>query len=1112
MVQPKEINDWVPVDTATPQSNAPVVDDWVPVESGNTAAPAAPKPVSRAPVKAKPKVNPFQDRDLYGELQKKYPGIGLTSGFRDKEYQEDMKKRGYKPAANSEHLVGDSIDIKSFPGGLTLAQGAAQLRKQYPEAKIIYGDKNHRDHVHFSAPGYGAFPALGGAADAGVGNPNYDKVEEGWEVIPSANAAEPDKSIPQEKPDDVQEGPAGVTMIGDLPKGTEIEFNIDKSSDQIFDRDKWLMNEKGFTSSGEEEYVAWLNANRGNKNITAEDVREMFTKLAPSNPQPDAEMEQQAELLREGKVGFGPFDSKPAEEEYRAELQKIIDAGGSGAQGDYAALTAQGLMWNASDEAQGLLAGAEAALKREDPSSAYDQARNVERLKLEQARENKGALGTAVELAASIPTAFALPFASAKTAAELAKAGAASGAAYGFGRGSGLGDSLGAAAIDAATGAVAAPAIDKIVKKVAAPIANKLGRTSDTVEDVADEVIPVIEQPQTPVEKLQNALAEAKPLRDEQDKLTKAARAERAEKIRGIQQADKGESGFFKSLAALKGDIPKIEAQSIRDQFTQDDVNALFSAVYDVEGLDTFQILNAQKGLVKLLGPDGVGVPTESELELLAKVFPPEVIKGIGKLRPASSKWKEGAANALNLPRAVMSTMDLSAPLRQGIFTIRRKEFWKNFKTMFKAFGSEKAYKGVMDDIQSRNTYKLMDDYGLAITGLDGPLSKREEDFMSNWAEKIPVFGRGARASNRAYTAFLAKLRADVFDDLLTKMERVDPTFMDTDESMKALAGYINNATGRGSLGGYESAAPLLNSLFFSPRLISSRVQLLNPAYYVNLPPPLRTEALKDLATFGGIVTTILGLAKASGAEVETDPRSSNFAKIKVGDTRYDILGGFQQYLKLASVLATNSSKSAKGEVKELGEGYKPDTRLSTLGKFARSKLSPVASYLYDALEGKDFLGEPFDPVEGLAERFVPMFIGDTIEAFKEEGLKGAAKTSPGFFGVGVSTYPTPTDDLGNVVQTGGTDDPVVTEIESLGKQSDIIGSPSRTVKNRKLTDEQFEQYKLESGKAIYNQLALEMKQPEWNEMSPAEKKNIIKEVKKEEREAVRDRLFPEPE
>jgi len=1105
-------------DTWTPDpvpASAPVAveeDTWVP-DNSPVVAKAAPKPVPTP--KAKPVgPSPFQDRDLYGELQQKYPGIGLTSGYRDKEYQRKMKERGYKPAANSEHLVGDSIDIKSFPGGLTLAQGAAQLRKQYPEAKIIYGDKNHKDHVHFSAPGYGAFPALGGAADAGLSNPSYAQAEDGWTPFPAANAAEPAEPSESEteEGETVSQSPAGVTMVGGLPKGSEIEFNVDKNTNQIFDRDKWLMEEKGFTSDAEEEYVAWLNANRGNKNIEAADVAEVFNRLAPSNPQPEEGHEKQAELLREGKLVFGPFDSKPAEEEYRAKLQEIIDKKETGSQGDYAALTAQGLMWNMSDEAEGLLAGAGAALQGEDPSEAYDQARNVERLKLEQARENKGGLGTAAEVAASIPTAFALPFANAKKVADLAKAGAASGAAYGFGRGSGLGDSLGSAAIDAATGAIAAPAIDKVVKKIATPIASKIGNKIDDVEDIVDETIPIIEQPATPVEKLQNALAEAKPLRDAQDKLTKEARKERAAKLKGIQSADKGESGFFKSLAALKGELPKIEAQSIRNQFSQDDLNTLYAAIHDVEGLGPYDVLNAQKALTKLLGPEGVGVPTESEAELLSKIFPEDLIKNIGKLRPAKGKLREAAANALNLPRAVMSTMDLSAPLRQGVFTIRRKEFWKNFKTMFKAFGSEDAYKTVMNDIDSRPSRALMDEYGLAVTGLDGPLAKREEDFMSNWAEKIPVFGKGARASNRAYTAFLAKLRADVFDDLVSKMSKIDPDYIENDEAMKSLAGYVNNATGRGSLGGHEGAAPLLNAAFFSPRLISARVQLLNPVYYYNLPKPLRVEALKDLAAFGSVVTTVLSLAKASGAEVETDPRSSNFAKIKVGDTRYDILGGFQQYLKLAAVLATNTSKTGKGEEKELGEEYRGDTRLSTLGEFARSKLSPVVSYLYDALEGKDFLGEPFDPVEGAAERFVPMFLGDMVEAFKEEGLKGAAKTAPGFFGVGVSTYPTPKDFFGNVVEPSGTDDPVYKEVESLGKQSEIIGTPSRTVNKRKLTDEQYDQYKEASGKAIYNQLKLEMQQPEWKKMSTTEKKNIIKEVKKEEREAVRDELFPEPE
>jgi hypothetical protein len=127
--------------------------------------------------------------DWYGQIQKDFPKIGLTSGFRTKEYQADMKRRGYKPDANSKHLTGDSIDINSFPG-MNLAQGAAQLRKRYPQANILYGDKNHKDHVHLTFPGYGGFPALGGAKDFGVQEPTPDWVEPSAQAGPSLEEAQ----------------------------------------------------------------------------------------------------------------------------------------------------------------------------------------------------------------------------------------------------------------------------------------------------------------------------------------------------------------------------------------------------------------------------------------------------------------------------------------------------------------------------------------------------------------------------------------------------------------------------------------------------------------------------------------------------------------------------------------------------------------------------------------------------------------------------------------------------------------------------------------------------------------------------------------------------------
>lgn len=45
--------------------------------------------------------------------------ITISSGYRTKEYNEDLKKRGYKPAENSVHLTGRAADIKIEGTGLT---------------------------------------------------------------------------------------------------------------------------------------------------------------------------------------------------------------------------------------------------------------------------------------------------------------------------------------------------------------------------------------------------------------------------------------------------------------------------------------------------------------------------------------------------------------------------------------------------------------------------------------------------------------------------------------------------------------------------------------------------------------------------------------------------------------------------------------------------------------------------------------------------------------------------------------------------------------------------------------------------------------------------------
>ena len=371
----------------------------------------------------------------------------------------------------------------------------------------------------------------------------------------------------------------------------------------------------------------------------------------------------------------------------------------------------------------------------------------------------------------------------------------------------------------------------------------------------------------------------------------------------------------------------------------------------------------------------------------------------------------ERAGQWLNIPRTIMSSFDLSFGLRQGIFTAPNfpKEWGSSFGKQFKMFASEKAYEKVMDATMQNPLFKVAEDAGLAFTDVGTKMTLREERFMSPIAERFWFIGKGVRASARAYTGMANKLRMDVFARMYKDAEKLGLDMADP-KLLGDIAEFVNNATGRGSkiLGmDITKSAPLLNAIFFSPRLMASRLTLItDPSYYIKADPFVRKQALKSLLTFAGAGMTVLGLAKLAGADVGTDPRSSDFAKIKIGDTRFDVFGGFQQYVRMAAQLITGEYvSSTTGKVTTLGEGYKPLTRWDILWRQLESKEAPVMSFITDVLKQQDYKGDKINIPKAVIERFTPMIYGDLRDLAKEDpellplGLLGT-------LGISVQTYP----------------------------------------------------------------------------------------------------------
>lgn len=397
----------------------------------------------------------------------------------------------------------------------------------------------------------------------------------------------------------------------------------------------------------------------------------------------------------------------------------------------------------------------------------------------------------------------------------------------------------------------------------------------------------------------------------------------------------------------------------------------------------------------------------------------------LGKLTDV--KKDSALQEAFNFPRAVMASMDFSAPLRQGLPLIYKKQFWTSLDDMFKSFGSEEAFRQVQKSItedpsglfkKRSDGSSVAEDAGLALMDLTD-INKREEAIMSTWAEKIP----GIRPSNRAYTAFLNKLRADTFKSLVKNADVMTGEINTNIPLTKELANFVNVATGRGSLGSLESSAKVLNSTLFAPRLIASRLQLPYAIISPNSSPTVRKEALKAMLTVIGVGNTVVELAKMGGAHVENDPASSDFRKAKIGNVRIDPFAGFQQYAVLADRLVEGRMKSSTTDKEySLSDNkFGHSNRFDVLQRFGESKLNPVATFAIGLLKGKDpITGQPFNIPNEVAERMVPIIVQDIVQLASEEPdllpgvekiAKGKGKVDklpfaiPSAFGMGIQNY-----------------------------------------------------------------------------------------------------------
>ncbi len=456
----------------------------------------------------------------------------------------------------------------------------------------------------------------------------------------------------------------------------------------------------------------------------------------------------------------------------------------------------------------------------------------------------------------------------------------------------------------------------------------------------------------------------------------------------GTALAEKATAGGIKAGFAVKG-----------GQFTTKEVDEGLGKIIEASenGLVARDSALAFRDLV-MTG----ALPEPHHIRDFAKVFGEDFAKAVGKFAQMPVSTKGQILDALNLPRAVLASGDLSATFRQGLILMltRPQDAPRAFARQLKAFASEKLTLDMDDVLRNHSLYRNAVGDGVEFTAIrrGARMAAKEEPFASNLAQRLPF----VRRSERAFTTYLNEMRMSAYEAAYGAMTAQGAT----PAQFKLLGSFINMASGRGTLpANLDRYAPVLNTVLFSARYQMSTLQLPKQLGRMLLSknPYMRKEAAKALITFVGGGAALLGLLKSTGSKVEIDPRSGDFGKIVIGKTRLDIWRGYVQYARFVAQMLVGERKSAYGNMNKAQRG-------EIASRFLQSKVSPAFGLMVDLLKGESYMGEPlFNETTGFIktarDRLLPLALQDVIDAMEQSGTNGLWTAAPATLGIGVLTY-----------------------------------------------------------------------------------------------------------
>jgi len=471
------------------------------------------------------------------------------------------------------------------------------------------------------------------------------------------------------------------------------------------------------------------------------------------------------------------------------------------------------------------------------------------------------------------------------------------------------------------------------------------------------------------------------------------------------------------------------------------------------------------------------------------------------KDNPAKAVWdisKDVITTITDNSVAMVATLDNSFIGRQGLHTlftdasryveakVTGKEYkaawWPAAKQSFIDFaktvgGYENAHNALMADIYSRENF---------INGLYQKakiISKTEEQFPSTLPEHLPgVVGRVFKGSEYAFTGSALRMRTDLMD-LMSKWAKDGGIDVNDPTWARATGKMINSLTARGQWG-ERGDIGIVRLILWAPKMLKGNIDVMTAhALGAGLEHSFaRKQAAYNIVGIVAQTAAIMAIANSLlPGSAEYDPRSTDFGKIKVGDTRFDISGGAGSIVTLASRIATGETKSAStGIVSEYGTKYGQRTPFDALVDFLVNKTTPPAHFVVDWLRGKDYRGQPFSWGNEFYQAATPISIQNVIQLTDNHSADAVAGVIFDALGINANTYQ---DDA-----------ETKREITNKFRQGRALNDEQQTAYD-KLTEKQKDQIDKEAGmtpmQAAFSHLTVDAAVYAWKNASDKERADL---------------------